>query len=67
MILSGLSEWCVECTDPILRCFVNPGGAELRGLPSWHGPQAHKLANGLRMSTKAPSQDLSAAWVTIQG
>jgi hypothetical protein len=27
MVPSGLLEmWCGECTNPVLRCFINPEG-----------------------------------------
>jgi hypothetical protein len=42
-------------------------GAELRGLASRRGPRARELANGLRLSTAVRTQDLSGAWVTVQG
>jgi hypothetical protein len=30
---SGLSElWCGICTDPILRCFINPEGLNYKHL-----------------------------------
>jgi hypothetical protein len=37
----------------------------MRGLATMHSSQALKLANGLRLGTVVPSQDLSGAWVTI--
>jgi hypothetical protein len=53
--------------DPILMYLD-----DLEGLNYWYlhrgrGPQVRELANGLRHHTVVPSQDLSGAWVTIQG
>jgi hypothetical protein len=53
--------------DPICRCFDDPKGLNNGYLSSGHGPQVHKLANGLRLSTVVPSQDLSGACVTVHG
>jgi hypothetical protein len=47
--------------------FREPGGDELWGLASRRGPQAHELANGLRLSTTVLSQDLSGAWAMVWG
>jgi hypothetical protein len=52
---------------PHPQVFCEPGGAELRGLASWRGPRALELANGPRLSTTVPSQDLSGARVTFRG
>jgi hypothetical protein len=52
---------------PRPQVFHGPGGAELQGVASRRGPQAHELANGLIMSIAVPSQDLSGSRVTIQG
>jgi hypothetical protein len=37
---------------PRPQVFRESGGAELWGLASRHSPQAHELANGLRLSTE---------------
>jgi hypothetical protein len=47
--------------------FRYPGGVELQGLPSRRGARDRELANSLRLNTVVPSQDLSGAWVTVQG
>jgi hypothetical protein len=52
---------------PCPQVIHDPGGAELRGLASRRGPRARELTNGLRLSTAVLSQDLSGAWITIQG
>jgi hypothetical protein len=46
---------------PHPQVICEPRGAELQGLASRHGPRAHELANGLRLSTAVLSQDLSGA------
>jgi hypothetical protein len=56
--------WCSECTDPVLRCFVNLEGPNYSDLLGSVVPQ---LPNGLRLSIEVPSQDLSGAWVTDWG
>jgi hypothetical protein len=35
-------------------------------MPSGHDPRVHELANGLRLGTAVPSQDLSGASVTFR-
>jgi hypothetical protein len=40
---------------------------QMGGLASRCGPRARELANGLRLSTAVPSQDLSGARVTVWG
>jgi hypothetical protein len=37
------------------------------GTSSRHIPQVFELANGLRLDNVVPRQDLSGAWVTVQG
>jgi hypothetical protein len=51
--------WYRIHTDPILRCFDNLEGLNCENL-------LVSVANGLRMSTEMPSQDLSGAWITVQ-
>jgi hypothetical protein len=41
--------------------------AELQGPTSRRTSQFSELANGLRLGTAVPSQDLSGAWVTVWG
>jgi hypothetical protein len=57
-------KWCDMRTDRILKCFDNPEGLNCRytlvGI-------VHELANGQRLGTMVPSQNLSGAWVTIHG
>jgi hypothetical protein len=53
--------------DPILRCLDDTEGLNNEHFPSWCGPRVHELANGLRLGTAVPSQDLSGAWVTVHG
>jgi hypothetical protein len=57
--------WCKILTDPVLRCFVNPKGLSCGDLLV--GVVPRDMANGLRLSTVVPSQDLTRAWVTVQG
>jgi hypothetical protein len=56
-------------TKPIHGCFNNLGGGGVnRGdFPREHDSWVHELANDLRLGTAVPSQDLSAAWVTVRG
>jgi hypothetical protein len=54
-------------TDPICGCYDNPEGLNRENLPSGHGSRVRELANGLKLGTAVPSQDLSGAWVTIRG
>jgi hypothetical protein len=54
-------KWRSLCADLILRCLDNPEGLNNGYLPSKHGPRVHKLANGLRLGTTVPSQNLSGA------
>jgi hypothetical protein len=49
------------CTDPVCGCFDNPEGLDRENLPSGRGSRARELANGLRLGTAVPSQDLSGA------
>jgi hypothetical protein len=60
-------RWCGMRTNPICGCSDNPKGLNRGNLPRGHGSQVHVLANGLRLGTIVPSQDLSGAWVTIHG
>jgi hypothetical protein len=60
-------KWHDFRADPILRCLDNLKGLNNGYLPSGHGPRVHELANGLRLGTAGPSQDLSGAWVIVQG
>jgi hypothetical protein len=54
----------VICTNPVLRCFDNPEGLS-------YGDSlvdvVFDLANGLRLGTVVPNQDLSGAWVSVHG
>jgi hypothetical protein len=59
--------WCNICTDPVRRCFNNLEGLSCGDLLVARGSRALELANGLRLSIEVPSQDLSEAWVTVQG
>jgi hypothetical protein len=60
MVPSELSElWCGIHTDPILRCSVSLEGLNWEDLLEGVAPELGELANGLRVSTKVPSQDLS--------
>jgi hypothetical protein len=52
-------------TNPILWCFDNPVGLNFWVLASWCGSRVHELANGLRLGTVVPSQDLSGVWVIV--
>jgi hypothetical protein len=54
-------------TKPIHGCFNNPEGVNHGDFPRGHDSRVHELANDLRLGTAMPSQDLSAAWVTIRG
>jgi hypothetical protein len=58
--------WCGICTDPVLRCVNNPEGLNCRDQLEDVIPELGELANGLRLNTEVPSQDLSGAWVTIR-
>jgi hypothetical protein len=67
MVPSGLSECGATNAPTSSSCVSLIEGAELRGLASRCGPQAREQANGLRPSTEVQSQDLTGAWVTVQG
>jgi hypothetical protein len=60
-----IRKWHGMCINPVLRCFDNPEGLNNGDLPSWHSFRICELANGLRIGTIMPSQDLSGAWVTF--
>jgi hypothetical protein len=60
-------KWCDMHVDPIHRCLDDSKGLNSGYLPSGHGPQVHELANAFTIGTAVPSQDLSGAWVTVQG
>jgi hypothetical protein len=45
-------------TDPILRCFIDPEGLSYEDLLEGIIPKLGELANGLRLKTEVPSQDL---------
>jgi hypothetical protein len=57
-------KWCSMRTDPVLRCFDNPDGLNCGDLLVG---VVLELANGLRLGTTVPSQDLSGGWVTVRG
>jgi hypothetical protein len=60
MVPSELSElWCGIHTDLVLRCFINQEGLNYEDLLEGVVPELGELANGLRLSTKVSSQDLS--------
>jgi hypothetical protein len=59
--------WCGVCPDPAYGCFDNLDGMNNGHMPSGHDPRVHELANGLRLGTAVPSQDLSGASVTFHG
>jgi hypothetical protein len=44
---------------------ANPEGLNCKDLLEGIIPELDELANGLRLNTKVPSQDLSGTWVTI--
>jgi hypothetical protein len=52
-------RWCGLCTDPVHGSFDNLEGLNNGHLPSRRDPQVHELANGLRLDTIVPSQNLS--------
>jgi hypothetical protein len=56
----------VDSTDPIVRCFINLEGLNCEDLLEGVILKLDELANGLRLNTEVPSQDLSGAWVTIR-
>jgi hypothetical protein len=60
-------KWRGLCADPVLRCLYDLEGMNNGYLPRGHGPRVCELANGLRLGTAMPSQDLSGAWVTVWG
>jgi hypothetical protein len=59
-------RWCDVHTDPIRGCFDNPEGLNNVHLPSWCGPRVQELANGMRLGTAVPNQDLSGACITVR-
>jgi hypothetical protein len=58
---------CSARTDPVCGCFDNPKGLNYGYLPSRRGSRVHEVANGLRLGTVVPSQDLSGVWITVCG
>jgi hypothetical protein len=62
-----VGRWSDVRTDPIHVCFENLEGLNHGNVPSGRGSRVCELANGLRLGTTVPSQDLSGTWVTIHG
>jgi hypothetical protein len=58
---------CGKCTNSVIRCFISSEGLNCRDMLEGMVHKFVELANGLRLSTDVPSQDLSGAWGTIQG
>jgi hypothetical protein len=58
---------CNKRTNPILRCFVNSKRLNYEDLLVGMVHEFVDLANGLRLSTEVPSQDLSGVWITVRG
>jgi hypothetical protein len=56
----------VVSTNPVLSCFINPKGLNYEDLLEGIIPELDELANGLRLNTEVPSQDMSGALVTIR-
>jgi hypothetical protein len=54
-------------TDHVCGCFDNLEGLNNEHLPHRCGPRVYELANGLRLGTAVPSQNLSGVWVTMCG
>jgi hypothetical protein len=52
---------CGMHIDPVCGCFDNPERLNYRDLPGGRGSRVRELADGLRLSTTLPSQDLSGA------
>jgi hypothetical protein len=59
--------WCGTHANPILRCLDDLEGLNNGHLPSGRAPRVRQLANGLRLDTIVPSQDLSRPCITICG
>jgi hypothetical protein len=51
--------WCGICTEPVLGCVNNSEGLNCGDLLEGVIPELVELANGLRLNTEVPSQDLS--------
>jgi hypothetical protein len=63
-----VKKWYGVRTDHTLRCFDNPKGLNCGDLlASRRGSRVPELANCLRLGTAVWSQDLSGAWIIIQG
>jgi hypothetical protein len=60
-------KWSGKRVDPDFKYFDSLEGLNNGHLPSGRGPRIHEITNGLRLGTIVPSQDLSGAWVTVQG
>jgi hypothetical protein len=58
--------WCGICINPVLWCFNNLEGLRCGDLLVGMVPSL-RLANGLRLGTAVPSEDLSGAWVIVHG
>jgi hypothetical protein len=52
---------CGECTNPVLRCFINLGGLNYKDLLVGKVHEFVELAIDLRLSTEVLSQNLSGA------
>jgi hypothetical protein len=63
-LVQVVKMWCSMRTDLVLMCFDNSEGLSCGDLLVGIVPE---LANGLRLGTAVPSQDLSGAWVTVRG
>jgi hypothetical protein len=59
-----VKKWCGMRTNPVLRCFDNSEGLNCEDLTIGVVPE---LANGMRLGTVVPSQDLSGACITVRG
>jgi hypothetical protein len=60
-------KWHGLRLNRVLRCLENSEGLSNGYLPVGRGPLVHELANDMRLGTTVLSQDLSGAWLTIQG
>jgi hypothetical protein len=58
---------CGVRTDPVCGCFNNLEGLNYGYMPSRRGPCVRELANGLRLGTVVPNQNLSGVWVIVCG
>jgi hypothetical protein len=57
--------WCGICTNLVLRCVNNSEVLNCGDLLECVILELGELANGLRLNSEVPYQDLSGAWLAV--